>query len=551
MRLHYSFVAFLLASALALGRADEVNKADTSAKDRVAFKPSTVPGHFVEQFTPDWVERWSTSKATKEEGGEELKYVGVWSVEEPTVYPGIENDAGLVAKTAAALHAISAQFTEPLDNTGKTLVVQYEVKPQQGLDCAGAYLKLLTKTDSTFHAEEFNSTTPYTIMFGPDRCGATNKVHFIFRHKHPKTGEYEEKHLIGAPTANTEKTSSLYTLIVRPDNSFEIRVNDKVEKSGNLLESFSPPVNPPKDIDDPDDKKPDDWVDNPKIADPDAKKPDDWDESAPFEIVDEDAEKPDDWLEEESLTIPDPEADKPEYWDDEEDGAWVPPQINNPKCENVSGCGPWQRPMKRNPNYKGKWYPPQIDNPDYKGPWSPRKIPNPDYVEDATPSNFEKMEGIGFEIWTMQKDILFDNIYIGHSEEDAKKFAEETWAVKHKIEKVTEEKEEESVSPSTAPSFSDDPAAYLQHKVNEFLAVFWDDPIKGITEFPVVAGGLAGGFLVFFVLLGLLFSLLTPAKKAYPHKKTDEPTPDDKDPAADGPNLAPTDTKSLVIGDLY
>ena len=39
---------------------------------------------------------------------------------------------------------------------------------------------------------------------------------------------------------------------VRPDNSFEIRINNQVEKAGNLLESFSPPVNPPKDIDDPD-----------------------------------------------------------------------------------------------------------------------------------------------------------------------------------------------------------------------------------------------------------------------------------------------------------
>ena len=39
----------------------------------------------------------------------------------------------------------------------------------------------------------------------------------------------------------------------------------------------------------------------------------------------------------------------------------------------------------------------------------------------------------------MQNNILFDNIYIGHSEEDAKKFAEETWVVKHQIEKEAEE----------------------------------------------------------------------------------------------------------------
>lgn len=31
-------------------------------------------------------------------------------------------------------------------------------------------------------------------MFGPDKCGSTYKVHFIFRHRNPLTGMYEEKH---------------------------------------------------------------------------------------------------------------------------------------------------------------------------------------------------------------------------------------------------------------------------------------------------------------------------------------------------------------------
>ena len=39
-------------------------------------------------------------------------------------------------------------------------------------------------------------------------------------------------------------------------------------------------------IDDPEDAKPEDWVDIAKIPDPEATKPDDWDESAPREIVD-------------------------------------------------------------------------------------------------------------------------------------------------------------------------------------------------------------------------------------------------------------------------
>lgn len=220
------------------------------------------------------------------------------------------------------------------------------------------------------------------------------QVHFIFRHKNPKTGEYEEKHLKAPPGIRTTKTTTLYTLIVKPDQSFQILIDGEAVKNGTLLEDFTPPVNPEKEIDDPKDKKPDDWVDEVKIPDPDAKKPDDWDEDAPYEIPDEEATKPDDWLEDEPTTIPDPEAQKPEDWDDEEDGDWIPPTIPNPKCNEVSGCGPWTRPMKKNPAYKGKWTPPLIDNPAYKGPWKPRKIPNPNYFEDKTPSNFEPMGAV-------------------------------------------------------------------------------------------------------------------------------------------------------------
>jgi calnexin len=79
---------------------------------------------------------------------EEWAYIGKWSVEEPTVLSGIKGDKGLgklimnirrvgiklitasVVKDVAAHHAISAKFDKPIDNSGKTLVVQYEVKLQ-------------------------------------------------------------------------------------------------------------------------------------------------------------------------------------------------------------------------------------------------------------------------------------------------------------------------------------------------------------------------------------------------------------------------------------
>lgn len=152
-------------------------------------------------------------------------------------------------------------------------------------------------------------------MFGPDKCGSTNKVHFIFRHRNPKTGEWEEKHLRNPPSPKITKTTALYTLIVNPDQTFEILINDESARTGSLLEDFDPAVNPPEQIDDPEDFKPESWVDEAEIDDLEATKPADWDEEAPLMITDVDASKPADWLENEPEMIPDPDADKPEEWD--------------------------------------------------------------------------------------------------------------------------------------------------------------------------------------------------------------------------------------------
>ncbi|KAH8815036.1 calnexin precursor [Xylogone sp. PMI_703] len=477
------------------------------------FTPSSVKADFVEQFTDDWDARWKPSHAKKDTKGsgkedEEWAYVGEWAVEEPIVYKGIEGDKGLVVKNAAAHHAISAKFPKKIENKGKTLVVQYEVKLQGGLECGGAYLKLL-RDNKALHQEEFSNASPYVIMFGPDKCGSTNKVHFIFNHKNPKTGEYEEKHLSAPPTAKITKTTELYTLIVHPNNTAIIKINGEQVKEANLLEDFSPAVNPPKEIDDPKDSKPDDWVDEARIPDPEAKKPEDWDEDAPYEIVDEEATMPEDWLENEPLTIPDPEAEKPEDWDDEEDGDWVAPTVPNPKCDEVSGCGKWEKPLIKNPNYKGKWTAPYIDNPAYKGVWAPRKIKNPNYYEDKTPANFEPMGAIGFEIWTMQKDILFDNIFIGHSVADAEKFAAETFEIKYPVEKALEEadKPKESEKPIASPSdlvFMDDPVLYVREKVELFLNLVQKDPVQAIKFVPEVAGGIG---VIVLTIIGAIVAL--------------------------------------------
>jgi calnexin len=494
-------LGFALAAATTLAQSSE-------GGERKPFEPTSIKAPFLEQFTPDWQSRWSPSSATKKQsGGEVFSYVGQWSVEEPTVFPGLQGDAGLVAKSKAAQHAISAPFAEVVDPKaaaleGKPLVVQYETKLQNGLSCGGAYLKLLTESPEGIQAKEFSDNTPYTIMFGPDKCGATNKVHFIFRHKDPVTGEVTEKHLVNAPYAKIAKVSTLYTLIVNPDSTFEILINNEQRKNGTLFDDFDPPVNPAKEIDDVTDVKPSDWVDVVRIPDPSASKPDDWDEDAPAEIADEEAVKPEGWLDDEPLMTADPEAVKPEEWDDDEDGEWVAPTIVNPKCTEAPGCGPWTRPTIRNPAYKGKWTAPMIDNPAYKGEWKPKRIPNPNFYEDKNPNHFSPIAGIGYEIWTMDEDILFDNIYVGHSIEDAREFARETFDVKlpieQNIEKVELDAKKEEDAKATSGSNSALGLERLRNTLQDFYTELRIDPVEAIKAQPSVAG------LIGVLLAGLL-----------------------------------------------
>lgn len=115
---------------------------------------------------------------------------------------------------------------------------------------------------------------------------------------------------------------------------------------------------------------------------------------------------------------------------------------------------------------------------------------------------------IGFEIWTMQSDITFDNIYIGHSVEDANKLREETYDVKRPVEEAEDEKSRPKPSEIPAsPSdlkFMDDPVTYVKEKLNLFITLAKKDPIEAIKFMPEVAGTIGGALaLVIALLVGL------------------------------------------------
>jgi len=177
-----------------------------------------------------------------------------------------------------------------------------------------------------------------------------------------------------------DEFTHFYSLIVNPDDTYEIRVDGENQASGNMKDDWD--FEKPKMIKDPKASKPKDWVDNEFMNDPSDVKPDDWD--VPEQIVD-------------------PDAQKPEDWNDEEDGQWEAPMISNP-------------------DYKGEWTPKQIENPNYKGKWVHPEISNPDYVEQKDVYKRGPMGYIGFEVWQVKSGTIFSDFVVSDSVEEAEAF---------------------------------------------------------------------------------------------------------------------------------
>lgn len=63
-----------------------------------------------------------------------------------------------------------------------------------------------------------------------------------------------------------DKGFHVYTLHVKTDNTFDLYIDTEVAGSGSLLEDVEPPVAQPKEIDDPDDEQPEDWVTEVRVS---------------------------------------------------------------------------------------------------------------------------------------------------------------------------------------------------------------------------------------------------------------------------------------------
>merc|ERR1712227_1073162 len=347
----------------------------------IAFATAEV--YFEEDFSGDWESRWIQSKAKSD--------LGTMKVSAGKYYGDEEAGKGLQTSQDAKFYAISAK-TKEFTNEGKTLVVQYTVKHEQDIDCGGGYLKL-----GAYDPEKFEGSSEYNIMFGPDICGSsTKKTHVIFNYKGKNLDKKKEVR------AESDTLSHLYPLIVKPDNTYEVQIDMNKVDSGSLADGWD--FLEPKQIRDPEEKKPADWVDEAEIDDPEDKKPEGHDD-IPAKIAD-------------------PKAKKPDDWDDESDGAWEAPQIDNPE-------------------YKGEWKAERIKNPDYKGVWEAKLIDNPKYVADDNLYKYAAFSTVGIDIWQVKSGPIFDNLLITDDVDYATAHAEKTWKAQKDGEKAMKEKADE------------------------------------------------------------------------------------------------------------
>ena len=140
----------------------------------------------------------------------------------------------------------------------------------------------------------------------------------------------------------------------------------------------------------------------------------------------------------------------------------------------------------------------------------------------------------------MQNNILFDNIYIGHSIEDAEKLKTETYDVKHPIETAEDEATKPKPSEDEPPKspmdlkFMDDPVLYVREKVQLFMTIAKKDPVEAIRFVPEVAGGI--GVLV-ATLLAILLGAVFGGSQASPQVKK----------AADNVKKAAVDAKDQAV----
>uniref|UniRef100_A0A8C5L5B7 Calreticulin 3 n=1 Tax=Jaculus jaculus TaxID=51337 RepID=A0A8C5L5B7_JACJA len=252
--------------------------------------------YFQEEFLDGerWRNRWVQST-------NDSKF-GHFRLSSGKFYGHKEKDKGLQTTQNSRFYAISARF-KPFSNKGKTLVIQYTVKHEQKMDCGGGYIKLFP---ADLDQKTMNGKSQYYIMF-------------------------------------VDGFTHLYTLILRPDLTYEVKVDGQSVESGSIDY---------------------DWNLTSLKMEKSSVEPDDWNQAKDV--------KAQDW----EKHFLDASASKPSDWNSELDGDWQAPMLQKP---------PYQDGLKAE----------GID----KDVWLHQKMKNTNYLTQYDLSEFENIGAIGLELW--------------------------------------------------------------------------------------------------------------------------------------------------------
>merc|ERR1712188_345464 len=95
----------------------------------------------------------------------------------------------------------------------------------------------------------------------------------------------------------------------------------------------------------------------------------------------------------------------------------------------------------------------RISNPEYKGIWKARDIDNPEYEDDDSVYEYADFGFIGFDLWQVKGNTIFDNVIITDDVAEADAFVKK-WKTLSEVE-TAKKKEEDDKKAEEAKAASD------------------------------------------------------------------------------------------------
>jgi hypothetical protein len=178
---------------------------------------------FVLYIIDTWRSRWVESTFHEDDGKK-----GKWGWEAPKKTYDPERGKGIKTTQDSMYYHMTADIGKTISTENQTLILSYTVcNTQSPIKCVGQYIKLLPEKINQL---TFNGDDHFYIMFGPDYCGTRNdRVHCMFR-KDKYNLQMKER-----ISTKRDRETHLYTLIINPDFTFEIHIDDVVEKKGDMI----------------------------------------------------------------------------------------------------------------------------------------------------------------------------------------------------------------------------------------------------------------------------------------------------------------------------